>query len=616
MIRILSIFTLVSFTTSISYGDEGLELQYKARQIIAHKCWKCHGSEKDEGDLQLHTRKHIIDSKTVDLKNPSLSKILQRINLPAGHKEIMPLESDPLSKDEINTLTKWIDNGMPWDGRGAFKEAPLALKKVDAVPNSKYSNPIDQHVDQYFKQHQIKWKPLISDRIFVRKAYLDAIGILPNEAETKLFLEDKSPDKRKKLVQNLLTKQFDYQKHWLSFWNDLLRNDYTGTGFITKGRHQITNWLKQSLEANKPYDVMVREIFSPNKHSRGFIAGIRWRGTVSASQTIEMQAAQNSAQAFLGVNIKCASCHDSFTSNWKLQQAHEFASMFNGNGSIDINRCDKPTGKKATAQFLYPELGKTSPKANINQRLKQVGDMMTSKNNGRFARTIVNRYWRLLMGRGIIFNVDEMDSKPWSQDVLDDLAYRFIENNYDLKWLITEIMSSDAYQLPTVKSNSRHELASDDYIFRGPIVRRLTAEQFADAISYTITPIYGNHRNGVIIRASEKVRDPFQTALGRPTRENVTSTRAERGNLLESLELTNGTLLDTALKNAANHANKSYSSKSDEFINQLFLRGLQRPPSAKELELLTSIYQSNPQPSAYHDIIWIFINLPEFQSIL
>jgi len=607
---------LVIQATAFSAGaSEHSDVQFEARQIIAHKCWKCHGSERDEGDLRLHTRKHILDSKTVDLKSPNQSPLLQRINLPEGHKEIMPQEAQPLSKEEIVILTQWIEGGLKWDGRGAFKEAPLALREVKPIANSKFYNPIDQYVDQYFKAHNIAWKPVVADRIFLRRAYLDTIGLLPTEAEATEFLSSKSPNKRPELIKNLLSKNESYQQHWLTFWNDLLRNDYSGTGFITGGRKQITKWLRSSLQSNQPYDKMVRDLFSTNKDSQGFIRGIQWRGTVSASQTVEMQAAQNSAQAFLGVNIKCASCHDAFTSNWSLQQSHEFASVFSKSGSIDIHRCDKKTDRKATPKFLFDGLGVINPAAPLNERLESLGEALTHKKNGRFSRTVVNRYWTLLMGRGLIFQVDEMDSLPWSADVLDDLSYRFVENNYDLKWLISEIMSSQVYQLPSVHSKSRNQLASDKFIFQGPIVRRMTAEQFADSFSQTVTPIYSVDKQGKIIRAGDKPRDPFQSALGRPTRENVTSVRSERGNLLESLELTNGTVLDSALKQAAEQAFKEHGANVEEFVKPLFQRGLNRQPTEKELSLLVSFYRENPKAIAYHDIIWIFINLPEFQSI-
>ena len=117
------------------------------------------------------------------------------------------------------------------------------------------------------------------------------------------------PAKRTKLVTSLLEDSAKYADHWISYWNDLLRNDYTGTGFITGGRKQITGWLHRALVENMPYDRFVRELVSPSAASRGFIDGITWRGEVNSSQTVPIQFAQNVGQTFLGINLKCASCH-------------------------------------------------------------------------------------------------------------------------------------------------------------------------------------------------------------------------------------------------------------------------------------------------------------------
>jgi hypothetical protein len=206
----------------------------------------------------------------------------------------------------------------------------------------------------------------------------------------------------------------------LSFWNDLLRNDYSGTGFITGGRKQITSWLYNSLNENKPYDLMVRELVNPSEESEGFIKGIQWRGVVNASQRTEMQAAQNIGQSLLGVNVKCASCHNSFVSNLTLDQAYGFATIF-ADSTLELNRCDKPTGKMAKVNFLYPELGSVEAES-IKERLSLLSEVMVKPENGRLYRTITNRIWKQLMGRGIIEPVDEMDNAPWDVSMLDWLA--------------------------------------------------------------------------------------------------------------------------------------------------------------------------------------------------
>ena len=131
------------------------------------------------------------------------------------------------------------------------------------------------------------------------------IGQLPAPSETEAFLKDGDPKKKEKLARFLLADKRAYADHWLSFWNDLLRNDYAGTGFIDGGRKQISAWLYRSLVDNKPYDVFARELIAPSPDSEGFIKGIQWRGNVNASQVTELQFAQNVGQVFFGINLKC-----------------------------------------------------------------------------------------------------------------------------------------------------------------------------------------------------------------------------------------------------------------------------------------------------------------------
>ncbi|MDB5387518.1 MAG: hypothetical protein JWM11_3164, partial [Planctomycetaceae bacterium] len=269
-------------------------------------------------------------------------------------------------------------------------------------------------------------------------------------------------------------------EHWLTFWNDLLRNDYTGTGFITGGRKQISKWLYQALVTNRPYDEMARELIAPpTPESAGFADGIRWRGDVSAGQTVEIQFAQSVGQAFLGINLKCASCHDSFVDRWKLSESYGLAAIYSTR-PLEIHRCDKPIGQTASAAWLFPELGQINPQASQPERLKQLAALMTHPQNGRFTRTIVNRIWHRLMGRGIVHPTDAMQSEPWSSDLLDYLAAHLADHKYDLKATIELIATSQAYQ-DRVEQMTK-DLDDRTYVYAGPRSKRLTAEQFMDAV--------------------------------------------------------------------------------------------------------------------------------------
>jgi hypothetical protein len=303
--------------------------------------------------------------------------------------------------------------------------------------------------------------------------------MLPSAEEARAFVADRRPDKRALLVRSLLARNVDYADHWMVFWNDLLRNDYAGTGYIDGGRKQITNWLYISLLANKPYDVFARELVAPSADSEGFAKGIIWRGAVSAAQAPELQYAQSVSQTFLGINMKCASCHDSFIDRWKLREAYGLAAIYSDH-PMELVRCDIPTGKPAVAAWPFPELGQVDATKPREERLAQLAALITHPDNGRFQRTIVNRLWHRLMGRGVVHPVDAMQTQPWNQDLLDVLANRLVESKYDLKAVIEFIATSQAYQ-------SRAEILARDaedksYIYRGPRAKRLTAEQFVDAV--------------------------------------------------------------------------------------------------------------------------------------
>jgi hypothetical protein len=340
------------------------------------------------------------------------------------------------------------------------------------------NHPIDRILDRDLSERQAPLPAPASEETFVRRAYLDLIGLLPTPEERDAFLKSKSNKKSEELVDELLNRNIAYADHWLTFWNDLLRNDYTGTGFITKGRTQITDWLYDALRENMPYDQMTRELIDAEEKAAGFINGIKWRGTVNASQTRNMQFAQNVSQVFLGINMKCASCHDSFIDRWTLQEAYDLAAVF-ADEPLELERCDIPTGKMATARWMFPELGQIDANATREVRLKQLAGLMTHPENGRFTRTIVNRIWARLMGRGIVHPVDAMHTKPWNEDLLDFLAVRFAEDGYDLKKFMRLVMTSEAYR-------SRSDLLSDepgiDYVYNGPLPKRMSAEQLMDTI--------------------------------------------------------------------------------------------------------------------------------------
>ncbi|MCJ7467833.1 MAG: DUF1549 domain-containing protein [Maribacter sp.] len=765
------------------------QLNLEVRKIFAHNCYQCHSENKKKGELVLENKAGVYKGgkggPIIVFGKPAQSELYRRIALSPNHEDVMPKKGKVLKNSEIALIRLWIESGAHWSDQTLklFPEAPLALSKPDLPVNSTEKHPVDRLINSYFERNAIEWPEVVDDKTFIRRVYLDIIGLLPEPKDIDQFVVDPDPDKRSNLIDTLLGDSTNYTEHWLSFWNDLLRNDYTGTGFITGGRKQITDWLYTSLKENKPYNLMVKELVNPTEDSEGFIKGIEWRGVVNSSQRTEMQAAQNIGQSLLGINVKCASCHNSFVSNLTLEQSYGFASIF-ADSVLELNRCDKPMGKMAEVNFLYPELGNIAAK-NKKERLSNLSEVMVKPENGRLYRTITNRFWQRLMGRGIVEPVDEMDNATWDGVLLDWLAADFLDSGYDLKHLLKMIMTSKGYQLPSV---SYHDVAEikNNFIFHGPTLRRMSAEEFSDAVSQVITPMYAavaysptgelpasriwhrelkferdvlpepgkryfrrtfslanrpiqsatvlisvdhsyilyingkniaqgadwkkvdklevskylsagknciaiegfnegsianpagisfamkieyDNENDIIINADTnwkstavephkgwvgigfndgdwaKVRDygtsnwgnlvnfsfdgpagkfaraslvsqhPFMKALGRPSRENVTTTRDDQATLLQALELTNGAFFNQVLAEGADAWLVHYGANGQRIIEALYQRSLGRNPTKSEREIMLGVLGGQPNREALQDVFWATLNLPEFQFI-
>ena len=529
--------------------------------------------------------------------------------------EVMPKKGSRLTADQIGLLRAWIDQGVAWDPGITFaRPAPLNLLPHPPrleISGASQTSPIDQILQLYFRTNHFHPETVIDDRFFARRAWLDVIGLLPPGDELESFLADTRPNKRALLVERLLADDRHYAEHWLSFWNDLLRNDYRGTGYIDGGRKQITPWLYSALVTNMPYDRFVAQLVNPTPESEGFSKGIVWRGVVNASQSPPLQAAQNISQVFMGVNLKCASCHDSFINDWRLSDSYGLASIYS-DGPLQLYQCDKPTGQTADARFIYPELGEIDPAADKPARLKRLAEIITGPKDGRLPRTLVNRLWAQFFGRGLVEPVDDMEQPAWNQDLLDWLAEDLVAHHYDVKHTITRMLTSQAYQLPAVNL-----VESKDFVFRGPGVRRMSAEQFRDALGQ-ITGVwfakadFGKGTNQ--IRASLVAADPLSVALGRPNREQVVTTRPTVATTLQALELTNGETLAKILHRGAEQLAAAGPTPGD-LVDRLYHNALSRPPRAAEKAMAIDLLGQPTRQEGVEDFVWAMVMLPEFQLI-
>ena len=590
------------------------------KPIFDASCIRCHARGRAKGGFQLDTRDTVLkggDSGPAVVAGHSDESLLIELVSGVDDDEVMPKKGSRLTAQQVGLLRAWIDQRVPWDhGVNFARKAPLnLLPRTPSIPILAQSgvNPIDQILAPYFREHRFRAPPPVADRIFARRAYLDVIGLVPPADGPGEFITDGDPGMRGRLVRSLLDDKQRYAEHWLSFWNDLLRNDYRGTGYIDGGRKSITQWLFSALSENLPYDQFVAQLIDPTSASEGFTKGIVWRGVVNASQSPPLQAAQNISQVFMGVNLKCASCHDSFVNDWRLSDAYDMACIYSS-GPLELFRCDKPTDQIAQARFIYPELGEIDPKARRPDRLKRLAEIITGPKDGRLPRTVVNRLWARFFGRGLVEPVDDMEQPAWDPDLLDWLANDLVAHHYDLKHTIQVMLSSRAYQLPAV---DLPDGAIKDFVFHGPAVRRLSAEQFRDALG-ELTGVW--YRKAAFASDDDEVRcgmvpaDALAAALGRPDREQVVTCRASTATTLQAVELTNGATLANLLERAAFRFTEQPMS-DQQLVNVLYRRAFGRLPTPKEDQIALGLVSQPPRRQGVEDLLWAMTMLPEFQLI-
>lgn len=535
--------------------------------------------------------------------------------------------------NEVNDADKKQEASAPiysvpdWNSFRDHQNTILAELPKPETPSldAESGNPINALLSEWYAKRNITPDECSEDAVFIRRAYLDAIGLLPSVDDLRGFLNDLSPDKRDRLVDSLLLNRQAYAEHWMTFWSDLLRNDEQTN--IDGLRQPLTQWLYDSLLSNKPYDVMVMEMLNPAPDGpNGFLNGVQWRGRINASQRPVIQAAQSISQVFLSTPMKCASCHNHFTKQWTLADTYGLAASFSEEGELEMYRCDKPTGEVAKASFPFKELGEIDPNADVYERRNQAAEMVVSPKNPRFARAVVNRLWQRLMGRGLFEPVDDLDNPAIYPELLDWLAYDFMEHGFDLKHTLRLIMTSEAYQSQALTAKSSVVTTPT---YAAPSVRRMQSEQFLDAIlqvtGYVPKPklVRASVDNHFIRAWRHRVPSTLATSLGRPNREQTTTVREQEATVLQMLEMVNGEYFTQLLRDASKHMLKGQKDdpvQVESLVNTLFQRAYSREPASEELAMFAGMLKPEEKkkaidPEVLEDALWILFMNPEFSYI-
>ena len=523
------------------------------------------------------------------------------------------------------------------------RELRLTLVDHPAGPPSAdgLDHPVDQFVASRLTDAGLSYPDTVcTDAAFLRRAYLDLLGVVPTVEEIQAFAARSDVNKRSRLIDELLTRDAPYAENWVPFWEDALcstqgsipEQELVDRELDERGDYE--RWIYDAFEANMPYDLWVTELLDPAMpaHPEHYVLRTERMDIISS--------ASNTAQVFMGTAMKCASCHNHFSnSEWTQNRFLGFAGFF-ADTDLELVRCDRYTNTFVPTSFIFdlPQMNSVIPKSQ-DQRIARLAELLIDPTNPRFARTLVNRIWRRLIGEGLSEPVDDYRaSRPPSHPaLLEWLAYDFMINGYDIKHVLRRVMTSRTYQLPydaaLVETFDVGNAEAPRY-FRSPHLRRLSAEQVVDSVRRAL----GGSWDGEARLYRNDDVTPFRKALGRTTTRNeVMTSRPDDLAVVQGLEFLNSpeyhayiyesphvqALAPTLLREGVTPA----------FIEDIYLRALSRRPSEAETVVMSAYLDEaiggrRPRPGqaiaprlversaqAIGDVFWVLFSGAEFQYI-
>jgi hypothetical protein len=513
-----------------------------------------------------------------------------------------------------------------YGGQVAIAQVTLPFAHLANYPKLPANNFIDEKLIAKWRELGLTPSPMCSDAEFLRRLYLDAIGTLPTPEEVRTFVADKSPDKRKKAIDKVLTRP-EFVDWWALKWSDLLRVDRTAQQ--EKGMWSFHNWIRAQLRDNRPVDEFAREIVTAEGST--FTEGPA--NFYKTGRTAE-DWSENTTQVFLGVRVQCARCHHHPFEKWTQEDYYGMAAFFARLGTKNSQEFGifgretvlylRPTGEER-----HPRKGGVVPPHPLDgptmedefDRRKRLADWMTKPENPFFARNIVNRFWGYLMGRGLVEPLDDLRAtNPASNpELLDALAADFVSHKYDLKHLLRTIFNSRAYQLSSLVADGNTADGANTHFTRYT-VKRLTAEQLADALDF-VTGTREKYKGVPLGTRAIQLPDTqyasyLMDTFGRPARQlTCECERTTKPNIAQALHLLNGDFLNKKIAAKDGRIQKFLTAKTPtaQAIDELYLVTLSRPPSADERAKAAGWVKSAPNVKAgLQDLLWVLVNSKEF----
>lgn len=596
--------------------------------------WIAEGAKNDPADVKTLTSIEILPDSMVLQGEGATQQVIVQANYSDGTNRDVT-ESAILSSSDDLTVTVDANGTVTSRGRGeAYVMARYGtfalVSQVIAIPadldlqwpDVPEKNFVDTAVYAKLKKLRIPPADVCSDEVFVRRVYLDILGVLPTVEETRAFLENTAEDKRAVLIDELLQRP-EFAELWAMKWADVLRVR-SSIVLKPKGMHRYNDWLRQAIASNMPLDQMVRELLTAEGGT--FTAPAANFYLIESDPNI---VAENVAQVFMGIQIKCAQCHNHPFERWTMDDYYSFSAFFAQVGrknssdpreTIIYNRGSGEVknlrdGKQMTPKFL----GGDTPDCSGQDRRAVLAEWLTSPDNPWFAKNVANRVWEQFFGRGIIDPVDDVrvTNPPSHPELLNQLAAKLVEYNYDLRGIIRDICNSHTYQMST---QPRDPSITDERNYAYARVRRLPAELLLDAIcSVTDTDV---KFPGLPLGArAAQVADGnsgnyFLDTFGRPPRDSVCACeRRSDPTLAQALHLINGSTVQSAMKSSDSRiaAQLAQETPPEAMIDELFLAAYSRLPREDEKQTLVAhVTSSEDKRAALEDVYWSVLNSKEF----
>lgn len=444
-----------------------------------------------------------------------------------------------------------------------------------------------------------------TDGEFIRRACLDAAGILPTPAETQAFVAETTPDKRQKLIERLLARP-EFTDYWAYKWSDLFL--VSSKKLSAPATKVFYEYLRKSVADNKPWNTLAREILTPTGSSLDNGAANYY---VMHKDPIDLT--ETTTQAFMGMPLMCAHCHNHPLEKWTQRDYFQMANLFSrvrlksgdragevlvlaaDEGNINLPRLGVPLPPR-------PLDGEEMALDDPSDRRQKLADWLTAPANPYFARALVNRVWRSFMGRGLVESEDDvrLTNPPSNQELLDALAADFVKSGYDVRRLIRTIMTSAAYQRTAAPAGIN---AKDDRYYSRYLVRRLPAEVILDALSQVtgIPTEFASYPKGTraLQLPDSQVASYFLTAFGRPERERTCACeRQQEPNVAQALHLTNGDTINSKLRASGGLIDRLLmaDASDDQVMSDLYTAAFSRLPTDGERAKAKKILKENVGP--------------------